>query len=63
MHARNLREQNGGVLDDSAILAVSETLGMPEEYVRTVVALDVQREKVSLAGKMRASFMSLPAET
>ena len=61
-HARSLREQNGGVLDDSAILAVSETLGMPEEYVRTVVALDVQREKVSLAGKMRGTFMSLPPE-
>lgn len=36
---------------------------MPEEYVRTVVALDAQREKVSLAGKMRGSFMSLPPET
>lgn len=57
--ARRLKERSGGSLNDEAISAVSDALGVPEEYVRTVAALDVQRERVGLFGKMRATFQSL----
>ncbi len=57
--AERLREEKGGVLDDSAIAAISEVTGAPEEYVRLAVKLHADTEQKSPTSKVRAAFLSL----
>lgn len=60
--AERLRESSGGVLDDAAILAVSEATGAPPEYVR--LALRTRPlEKQGLGDKVRNSFLTLEPDT
>lgn len=57
--AARLREQTGGELDDSAIVAVSEATGAPVEYVRLAVrALPENRRKSSLIQRIKTSFLA-----
>jgi class 3 adenylate cyclase len=56
--AERLREANGGELDDSAILAVSEATGAPVEYVRLALRLRSEK-KQSLLKKLRSEYLSM----
>ncbi len=60
--AERLRESSGGVLDDAAILAVSEATGAPPEYVRLAIKLRPQ-EKEGLGDRVRNSFLTLEPDT
>ena len=60
--AERLRESSGGVLDDAAILAVSEATGAPPEYVRLAVRLR-QPEKETFGDRIRDSFLTLEPDT
>jgi class 3 adenylate cyclase len=60
--AERLRESSGGVLDDAAILAVSEATGAPPEYVRLAVKLR-HPEKEALGDRVRNSFLTLEPDT
>ena len=60
--AERLRESSGGVLDDAAILAVSEATGAPPEYVRLAIKLRPQ-EKEGLTDRVRNSFLTLEPDT
>jgi len=60
--AERLRESSGGVLDDAAILAVSEATGAPPEYVRLAIKLR-PAEKEGLGDKVRNSFLTLEPDT
>jgi len=60
--AERLRESSGGVLDDAAILAVSEATGAPPEYVRLAIKLRPQ-EKEGLTDRVRNSFLTLEPAT
>jgi class 3 adenylate cyclase len=58
--AERLREQNGGTLDDSAILAVAEATGAPVDYVRLAVKMRGESEKKrSGLAKIRDAFLTL----
>ena len=58
--AERLREQRGGELDDSAILAVSEATGATPEYVRVAVRmLPDNKKQQSLFYSIRSAFISL----
>jgi class 3 adenylate cyclase len=57
--AERLRAANGGELDDSAILAVSEATGAPVDHVRLAIRIRSEHQKRSGIGKMRAQFLSL----
>ena len=61
--AERLRESSGGVLDDAAILAVSEATGAPPEYVRLAIKLRPSEEKAGLGDKVRDSFLTLEPDT
>ena len=57
--AARLREQTGGELDDSAILAVSEATGAPVDYVRLAVqAIPHERKKQTVFERIKASFLT-----
>lgn len=51
-----LREQNGGKLDDEAILAVAEATGAPTEFIRLALQL---RSKKSASQQVMSVIMSL----
>lgn len=57
--AERLREANGGELDESAILAVSEATGAPIEYVRLAVRLRPEEKKRGLAHRLRSEYLAL----
>ena len=58
--AERLKEQNGGELDDAAILAVSEATGATPEYVRLAVRLlPAQAKKQSAVQEVRSVFLTL----
>ncbi len=57
--AERLRAQNGGVLDDSAIQAVSEATGASSEYVRLAVKLRSEKSKASTLRSIRAQYLTL----
>lgn len=61
--AERLREANGGVLDDAAILAVSEATGAPPEYVRLAIKLRPHKRKGSVTDKVRDTFLTLEPDT
>lgn len=57
--ATRLREQSGGELDDSAILAVSEATGAPVDYVRLAVqALPHEKKRQTILERIRTSFLT-----
>jgi class 3 adenylate cyclase len=58
--AERLREENGGTLDDSAILAVAEATGAPVEYVRLAVKIrtDSDRRRLPL-DRIRETFLTM----
>ncbi len=60
--AERLRESSGGVLDDAAILAVSEATGAPPEYVRLAIRMR-PAEKEGLGDRVRNSFLTLEPDT
>lgn len=60
--AESLRARNGGVLDDSAILAVAEATGAPADYVRLALRLRSEKEKRSLLQNLRAHYLTLEPE-
>lgn len=57
--AERLRESNGGELDESAILAVSEATGYPTEYVRLANRLRPEEKKKGLAHRARSEYLGL----
>ncbi|MBC8064708.1 MAG: hypothetical protein H7Y17_07745 [Chlorobia bacterium] len=57
--AERLRAANGGELDESAILAVSEATGAPVEYVRLAVRLRPEDKKKGLAHRLRSEYIGL----
>lgn len=57
--AERLREDNGGELDESAILAVSEATGYPTEYVRLAIRLRPEEKKKGLAHRARSEYLGL----
>lgn len=57
--AERLREANGGELDESAILAVSEATGAPIEYVRLAVRLRPEEKKKGIAHRLRSEYLGL----
>lgn len=57
--AERLREQKGGALDDSAVAAIAEISGAPEDYVRLAIKLHADTVKKSPAARIRAAFLSL----
>lgn len=61
--AERLRQQNGGVLDESAIQAVAEASGAPVESVRLALKLKEENEQRSLASTVRAQFRTLEPDT
>ena len=61
--AERLRESSGGVLDDAAILAVSEATGAPPEYVRLALKMRPQKKRESLGDKVRGEFLTLEPDT
>ena len=61
--AERLRESSGGVLDDAAILAVSEATGAPPEYVRLALKMRPQKKRASLTDKIRNDFLTLEPDT
>jgi class 3 adenylate cyclase len=61
--AERLRESSGGVLDDAAILAVSEATGAPPEYVRLALKLRPQKKRGSLGDALRNAFLTLEPDT
>jgi class 3 adenylate cyclase len=56
--AERIRQANGGVLDDTAILAVSEATGAPPEYVRLAIKLRPSTAKESTTQSMRNAFLA-----
>ncbi len=60
--AERLRAQNGGVLDDSAILAVSEATGAPAEYVRLAVRLRSESQRKGFLTSLREQFRTLETD-
>ncbi len=61
--AERLRESSGGVLDDAAILAVSEATGAPPEYVRLALKMRPQKKRETLGDKVRSEFLTLEPDT
>lgn len=57
--AERLREQRGGELDDSAIMAVSEATGATPEYVRLAVRMLPEKKKQGFAQSIRSAFLTL----
>jgi class 3 adenylate cyclase len=57
--AERLRESNGGELDESAILAVSEATGAPVEYVRLAVRLRPEEKKRGFVHRLRSEYLGL----
>jgi hypothetical protein len=60
--AERLRQANGGELDDSAILAVSEATGAPVEYVRLALRLRAEK-KTGVLKRLRSEFLGLEPDT
>ncbi len=60
--AERLREANGGELDESAILAVSEATGAPVEYVRLAVRLRPEEKKRPLPHRLKSEYLGLEPE-
>ncbi len=58
MLAERLREQRGGELDDSAILAVAEATGATPEYVRLAIRM-LPEQKQKPLGQVRKAFLTL----
>lgn len=61
--AERLRESSGGVLDDAAILAVSEATGAPAEYVRLALKLRPQNTRKKFGDQVRDAFLTLEPDT
>ncbi|MEA2553853.1 MAG: hypothetical protein QOJ65_2029 [Fimbriimonadaceae bacterium] len=61
--AERLRESSGGVLDDAAILAVSEATGAPAEYVRLALKMRPQKKRESFGDRVRNAFLTLEPDT
>ena len=57
--AERLREQRGGELDDSAIMAVSEATGATPEYVRLAVRMLPEKKKQGFFQSIRSAFLTL----
>ncbi len=57
--AERLRAVNGGELDDNAILAVAEATGAPVDYVRLAVRLRGERQRQTLAQRVRTEILQL----
>ncbi|MBI1756279.1 MAG: hypothetical protein HY248_02020 [Fimbriimonas ginsengisoli] len=57
--AERLRATNGGVLDDSAILAIAEATGIPEEAVRVAVKVRGETARKGVLYRWRSTFLSL----
>ncbi len=57
--AERLREQRGGELDDSAIMAVSEATGATPEYVRLAVRMLPEKKKQGFFQSVRSAFLTL----
>lgn len=57
--AERLRAANGGELDESAILAVSEATGSPVEYVRLAVRLRPEEKKKGLVHRLKSEYLGL----
>lgn len=57
--AERLRQEHGGDLDDSAILAVSEACCIPPEYVRLIVNRLGKRRRTSFFHRVRSAFLAL----
>ncbi len=57
--AERLREEKGGALDDSAIAAIAEISGAPEDYVRLAVRIHADKAKKAPLDRVRAAFLSL----
>lgn len=62
IQAERLSKANGGVLDDSAILAVAEATDSPVDYVRLAARLMAEKQKTSFASKLRSNFLMLEPE-
>lgn len=60
--AERLRVSNGGELDESAILAVSEATGAPVEYVRLAIRLRPEEKKRGFLHRVRAEYLGLDPE-
>ncbi len=61
--AERLRAANGGMLDDSAVMAVAEATGAPVEYVRLAVKLRSEKETQSFLTKLRSQYLTLEPHT
>ncbi len=58
--ARRLREQTGGDLDDSAILAVAEATGAPVDYIRLALqAVPEERQRQTIFERIKKSFLGI----
>ena len=57
--AERLRAANGGELDESAILAVSEATGAPVEYVRLANRLRPEEKKRGFVHRLRSEYLGL----
>ena len=60
--AERLRASNGGELDESAILAVSEATGAPVEYVRLAIRLRPEEKKRGWVHRLRSEYLGLDPE-
>jgi class 3 adenylate cyclase len=60
--AERLRAANGGELDESAILAVSEATGAPVEYVRLANRLRPEEKKRGFIHRLRSEYLGLDPE-
>jgi len=56
--AVRLREQSGGDLDDSAIMAVAEATGAPTDYVRVALQATPTEGKKKLSERIKSSFLA-----
>lgn len=60
--AERLQASSGGTLDESAIKAVAEATGAPEEYVRLVVKMRAEQSKAGFLTRLRSQYGTLDAD-
>lgn len=61
--AERIRESSGGVLNDDAIMAVSEATGAPPEYVRLAIKMRPHKEKEKPTNAIRNAFLAFEPDT